>query len=177
MYTDTSDVGLGAVLSQDTPEGKCPIFFMSQKLTSLEQRYADIEKEALAMHRAIKEFRYYLWGQKFTVVTNHAPLQWLTHLKVTNPHLIRWHLDFQLYSFTVCYRRGWDCANADFFSLQAVRASLNQLARLKGYVFDTPDSGHIPGAGSETENPASGTQFDLPWLALPCCLTKTCCSN
>lgn len=56
LYTDTSDIGLGAVLAQMTPQGEKPIFFLSCKLTNLETKYAVIEKEALAMHWAISEF-------------------------------------------------------------------------------------------------------------------------
>lgn len=91
-------------------------FFLSRKLTGSEQKYVAIEKEALAMQWAIEEFLYYLWGQWFTVVTNHAPLQWLAHMKDTNPRLMQWYLALQPYAFSIRFQKGTEYANADYFS-------------------------------------------------------------
>lgn len=38
-----------------------------------------IEREALAIGWAVEYFKYYLWGRQFTVIMDHAPLQWLNH--------------------------------------------------------------------------------------------------
>lgn len=43
------DMGLGAVLTQGTPQGGQPIFFLSQQLKKAERNYAVIEREALAI--------------------------------------------------------------------------------------------------------------------------------
>lgn len=59
------------------PQGECPIFILSWKLSAPEQKYAVIEKKARVLQWAIEEFLYYLRGQRFEVVTNHAPLKWL----------------------------------------------------------------------------------------------------
>lgn len=53
VFTGTSNVGIGELFAQRTPEGEHPIFFLSQKLIPSEQRYTVIEKEALAMRWAI----------------------------------------------------------------------------------------------------------------------------
>lgn len=120
VYTDASSTGLGAVLAQATAEGEKPILYLSWKLMPTEKKYAVIEKEALAMRWAIDKLRYYLWGQESTVVTDHAPLQWLSRMKYTNPRLMRWYLTLQPYRFMVQYRKGADNANGDFFSRQTV---------------------------------------------------------
>lgn len=73
------------MLAQSTPQGEQPIFFLSHKLTPPETKFEIIKKEALVMCCAINKVHYYLWGQAFTVVTDHAPLQWLTHMKDINP--------------------------------------------------------------------------------------------
>lgn len=62
---------------QQMPQGECPIFILSWKLSAPEQKYAVIEKKARVLQWAIEEFLYYLRGQRFEVVTNHAPLKWL----------------------------------------------------------------------------------------------------
>lgn len=75
LCTDASDVGLGAVVAQNTPKGEQPISFLSCKLTKAEKKDAVMKKEALAIQWAVEELKYYLWGQPFTVITEHAPLQ------------------------------------------------------------------------------------------------------
>lgn len=68
------------------------------------------------------------------MVTVHAPLLWLSHMKDTNSHLTRWHLTLQPCYFAVKYRWGSEHANADYFSRQTVLASLYRQAPSKGCV-------------------------------------------
>lgn len=62
LYTDTSNVGLGAMLTQDTHSGEQLIFFLSCKVSKAERNYAVIEKESLAIRWAVDHFKYYLGG-------------------------------------------------------------------------------------------------------------------
>ncbi|KAL1263647.1 hypothetical protein QQF64_006386 [Cirrhinus molitorella] len=57
LLTDASDTGLGAVLSQVQDGEEHPVIYISRKLTSAEQRYATVEKEALAVKWAVLELR------------------------------------------------------------------------------------------------------------------------
>lgn len=102
------------MLAQDTPQGERPIYYLSRKRTPTEHKYAVIEKEALAMRWAVDQLKYYLWGQEFTIVTDHAPLQWLTRMKDTNPCIMCWYQALQPYHFTVKFRKGSEHANTDF---------------------------------------------------------------
>ncbi len=77
LQTDASDTGVGAVLSQVQDGEEHPVVYISRKLSTTEQRYAAVEKEALAVKWAVLELKYYLLGRKFTLVTDHAPLQWM----------------------------------------------------------------------------------------------------
>ena len=74
LSTDASSYRLGAALFQKTKEGLKPIAFASRALSETEQRYAQIEKEALAICWAAEKFYYYLAGRKFQVETDHKPL-------------------------------------------------------------------------------------------------------
>lgn len=84
VHTDASDVGLGAVLSQDQGNEDHPVVFASRKLLSHEKAYSTIEKEAPAIKWALGHFRYFLLGPKFRLVTDHAPLKWLSTALVRN---------------------------------------------------------------------------------------------
>ena len=71
ITTDVSDFALGGVLSQG-PIGKdLPIAYTSRALVNAELNYTTTEKELLAIIHAVKQFRSYLYGRKFTLVTDH----------------------------------------------------------------------------------------------------------
>ena len=61
LQTDTSNYGVGAVLSQANAEGlDHAITFFSRKLLNREQIYSTIEKEGLAIKLAVNAFQVYL---------------------------------------------------------------------------------------------------------------------
>ena len=72
---DASSFGLGAVLlqEQDNKENK-PVAYASRSMTSTEQRYAQIEREALATTWACEKFNDYILGKDILIENNHKPL-------------------------------------------------------------------------------------------------------
>jgi len=111
LQTDASAVGLGAVLEQ---EGHV-VAYASRSLTAPERQYSVIQKECLAVVYALKQFRHYLLGRHFQILTDHAPLQWLSAQKMEGM-LCRWALAIQEYDFHIVYRKGSLNANADALS-------------------------------------------------------------
>jgi hypothetical protein len=53
LYTDASDVGVGAMLVQLQQSGEVPIGFFSKKFTEVAQRWSTIEKECFALFAAV----------------------------------------------------------------------------------------------------------------------------
>ena len=111
LQTDASAVGLGAVLEQDGHA----IAYASRSLTSAERHYSVIQRECLAVVYALKQFRHYLLGRRFRLLTDHAPLQWLSAQKMEGM-LCRWALAMQEFDFQIVYRKGSLNTNADALS-------------------------------------------------------------
>ncbi|KAJ8879399.1 hypothetical protein PR048_020007 [Dryococelus australis] len=86
---DSSDTATGAALSQKTNGFEHPIYFISrQQKEIIPQR----NENASVLFSRFKKWRYYLYGRKFTVVTDHRPLRWLLQMKELMSRLARWSL-------------------------------------------------------------------------------------
>ncbi|KYO27808.1 hypothetical protein Y1Q_0013007 [Alligator mississippiensis] len=106
VATDASDVGLGAVLLQEHQETRHPVVYLSRKLIPQKQNLSSIEKECLAIVWALTKLKPYLWGQQFTILSDHAPLQWLQTMQNTNAKLKQWAWQLQEFNFTVEHIKG-----------------------------------------------------------------------
>ena len=115
LQTDALAVGLGAVLEQ----GGHVITYASRTLTKSESNYSVIKRECLAAVFGMKQFRHYLLGHFFTLMTDHAPLQWLSAQKMESL-LQRWALAMQEYALDIVYRKGAENTNADSLSRNPV---------------------------------------------------------
>ncbi|XP_074655641.1 uncharacterized protein LOC141909154 [Tubulanus polymorphus] len=71
LQCDSSQSGLGASLMQ---KGR-PIAYSSRALTDAETRYAQIEKETLAIVYGLEKFNTYTYGRKVTVESDHKPIE------------------------------------------------------------------------------------------------------
>ena len=106
--------GLGATLEQNDK----PVAFAGKKLTETESRYANIERELLAVVYGCERFHTYLFRQSFTVESDHKPLESikLKHLRAAPPRLQRMLLKLQPYDMTIKYRPGKDIPITDALS-------------------------------------------------------------
>ena len=115
LAVDASPYGLGAVIMHTTPEGKHrPIAFASRSLNKH-------EKEALAIMFGLKRFRMYLYGQHFTIWTDHKPLQRIFGRQTAIPALAaqrlqRWALILAAFDYDIQFVPSKQNAVADALS-------------------------------------------------------------
>ena len=125
VQVDASLRGLGACLIQKHKGKDQPIAFASKSLTDAETRYANIERELLAIVFACQRFSTYLLGQSFVAESDHKPLEMIAMKNLANvpPCLQRMLLELQRYDVTIKYRPGKEMQLADALSRCPARAS------------------------------------------------------
>ena len=148
LHTDASGLGVGATLNVVRKGEEFPVGFYSRQLQGAEKRYSATELEGLAIFRAINFFDHFLFGQKFTVFTDHKALVYLLKSKRLNKRLYGWLLKLLDFSFEICYKPGRENADADGLSRQAwdsqETVELEEQARAAAIYFVGGDVGTGP---------------------------------
>ena len=72
----------------------------------------------------VKQFCHYLLGRSFNLITDHAPLQWLSGQKMEGL-LARWALALQEFDFHIVYRKGAQHGNVDALSRRMPHAHVS----------------------------------------------------
>jgi anti-sigma28 factor (negative regulator of flagellin synthesis) len=121
LLADASSYGLGAVLLQEDR----PVYYCSRTMTEMEETWAQIDKEFLAMTWALERLDLFTYGQKVRVLTDHKPLLGLIvkpmdHCSIRQQRLLgrimRYDIDLQ-------YVPGKDLAIADALSRGPMKRS------------------------------------------------------
>ena len=129
LACDASPYGVGAVISHVMKNGEEKPF-ASRTLTASERNYSQIGKEALSIVFGVKRFHSYLYGRRFTLLTDHQPLVTILGPKTGVPPLAaermqRWSLMLAAYQYEIEYRKSAEHANAEALS-RLVQASLEE---------------------------------------------------
>lgn len=139
LKTDASGVAVGAVLCNSNDK---PVAYASRTLNKAEKNYCTIEKELLGIVWAVKHFRPYLYGRKFSIQTDHRPLVYLFNMTNPSSRLTKFRLILEEYDFEVSYIKGKANVTADALSrieipseiqsaLQTAQDTVNVITRSK----------------------------------------------
>ena len=120
ITTDACNTGLGATLWQKENGAFRPVAFASRFLTDCERKYAINELELLGVLWGLEYFRYYVYGKRINLLTDHQALQPL--LKRNRAHkqysarLTRWLDRLGHFDVNVQYTAGKNIPLTDYLS-------------------------------------------------------------
>ncbi|KAI3762797.1 hypothetical protein L1987_53238 [Smallanthus sonchifolius] len=102
VYCDASHTGFGCVLMH----GNKFIAYVSRQLKTHEKNYTNHDLELGAIIFALKLWRHYLYGVKFTIFTDHKSLKYIFSQKELNMRQRRWMEVLNDYDCEICYHEG-----------------------------------------------------------------------
>lgn len=130
IRTDASSYGLGAILMQKQSDRQWqPVAYASRALSPTEQRYAQIEKEALGITWGCEKFSEYISGMKFHIETDHKPLIPIFTKKSLNdmsPRIQRFRMRIMRFTYTISHVQGKDLVCADTLSRSPIRDKVDE---------------------------------------------------
>jgi len=114
IFTDASKKGIGAILKQPQKDNTIkPVFFFSKKLTEPQKKKRAIFLECFAIKESILYWQYYLMGKKFTIFSDHKPLENFNIKNCQDPELLIILEYISNFNFDIKYNPGKSNAEAD----------------------------------------------------------------
>ena len=119
LLANVSAYCVGSMILHRMPDGtERPIAFAFYTLTKTKKNYAQLVKETLSLVYGVKKFHWYLFGWKFTLLTDHQPLTHIFHVNKGIPSLAeawlqRWALLFSAYDYGINCKHSKDYGNVD----------------------------------------------------------------
>ncbi len=129
LDTDSSDVAMGAVLSQVQNGVERVICYGSKTLSKSQRCYCATYKELLALVTFMKYYRHYIYGVKVRVRTDHNSLKWLMQWNNAEGLVGRWIMDIQHFNLSIEHRAGRSHQNADALSRKVTKVKRRRCGR------------------------------------------------
>lgn len=151
LHCDASSIAIGACLMQ-RDEGETPhaVAYYSRKLRGPETHYPAIDLEALSVVEAVRIFDSYLYGRRFTILTDHRPLVPVFSKRTKSPRMTRYAHDLSFYDFTIRYTEGPTNYVPDFLSRKVAEIILNSKDKEQQMDATTTTTDSLPPQGAKT---------------------------
>ena len=120
IYSDVSKNGLGCVLMQN---GKV-ITYASRQLKEYEKNYPTHDLELAVVVFALKIWRYYLYGERCEIYTDHKSLKYFFTHKELNIRQRRWLELVKDYDCVISYHLGKANVVADVLSQKSTQSTI-----------------------------------------------------
>ena len=153
---------MGALLAQVQDGKERAICYASRSFSKTQTKYFGTRRELLALLTLTRQFRHYLFDQKFTIVTDHGALQWFYSFKDPDGITARWLEKHAPFDYEMRHRPGRSIGHSDGLSrippnsINAIETDLpsiapqneipkvailiNNFQKVIGIVFDSRDS-------------------------------------
>ena len=116
----STTIGWGGILSQMQSDGRIqPARYESGIWSNTEKRYDAVRLECRGLLKALKKFRFWLYGRYFLLETDAQTLVWLLNQPpndLPNAMMTRWLTYIRLFDFDVKHIRGTKNGGADALS-------------------------------------------------------------
>ena len=107
IKVDASGFAVGEILSQKHKDGLWhPVAYRSESMSKEEHNYEIYDREMLGLIRALEDWRHFLEGIEFEVVTDHKNIEWWATMCDLNRRQARWSLYLSRFNFKVTYKKG-----------------------------------------------------------------------
>ena len=100
VEVDTSKLGLGAILLQESELGQRAVAYASRLCSPTEANYSATEIECVGVIYALHQFRCYVIGREFTFVSDHKALRDLNMLPNPSGRKARWLMILMEFTYT-----------------------------------------------------------------------------
>nr|KYP39326.1 Retrovirus-related Pol polyprotein from transposon 17.6 [Cajanus cajan] len=127
VFSDASHQGLGCVLMQ----GGRVVAYASRQLKTHERNYPTHDLELAAVVFALKSWRHYLYGARFSVFSDHKSLKYLFDQKELNMRQRRWMEFLKDFDFQLMYHPGKANVVADALSRKSIHMSAMMIRELE----------------------------------------------
>ena len=124
LYTDASDVEIGAVLCQKADDGDEKVISFAYQRRFLVLKRIGQRRRKKRTQWCGQYFHPYVYGRKVTIYTDNKALKWLRDIKQPNGKLARWILKLEEYDYTIEHLPGIIMQHADALSRAPVNTIL-----------------------------------------------------
>jgi predicted aspartyl protease len=107
VEVDASGFATGGILSQKSHDGLWhPVAYRSQSMSKEERNYPIYDREMLGLIRALEDWRHFVEGISFEVITDHKNMEWWTTMQDLSRRQARWAIFLSRFTFKVTYKKG-----------------------------------------------------------------------